>query len=235
MKLPILCYHKVGPVAEEGRRLNIEPSRLTEHASFFIRRGFRTLLAGDLAGDWPSRAVCFTFDDAYFSTLTHGVEAMQRAGAVGSIYAVAGLVGQSSSWDRGNARPLADWDLLRSVQEAGFEIGNHTLNHARLGELDLEAQTGEIRLANNALAEQGINSRSFCLPYGSHNPETPAAMQSAGVNVGLALSRRAAVPGDNRLLLPRIVVAYGDRLPKLLYKLHLRPVMPSLRKRPDHV
>lgn len=235
MKLPILCYHKVGPVAEEGRRLNIEPARLTQHAAFFVRRGFRTVLAGDLAVDWPSQAVCFTFDDAYVSTLTHGFEAMQSAGAVGSIYAVAGLVGKTSSWDTGNERPLADWDLLRSAQEAGFEIGNHTLNHARLGELGLEAQTGEIRLADEALAGQGINARSFCLPYGSHNPETPAAMQSAGVTVGLALARRAAVPGDNRLLLPRIVVAYGDHLPKLLYKLHLRHLMPSVRKRPDYV
>ena len=235
MKLPILCYHKVGPVADEGRRLNIEPSRLTQHASFFVRRGFRTVLAGDLAGEWPSRAVCFTFDDAYLSTLTHGVEAMKRAWAVGSIYAVAGLVGKTSSWDIGNERPLADWVLLLRAQAAGFEIGNHTLNHARLGELGLEVQIGEIRLAHEALAEQGINSRSFCLPYGSHNPDTPAAMQSAGVTVGLALSRRAAVPGDNRLLMPRIVVGYGDHLPKLLYKLHLRPLMPSLRSRPHYV
>ncbi|MBX7135619.1 MAG: polysaccharide deacetylase family protein [Fimbriimonadaceae bacterium] len=235
MKLPILCYHKVGPVAEEGRRLNIEPSRLTEHAAFFVRRGFRTVLAGDLAGEWPDRAVCFTFDDAYVSTLTHGVEAMQRAGALGSIYAVAGLVGRASSWDTGNQRPLADWDLLLQAQEAGFEIGNHTMTHARLGDLDRTGQTEEIAAASNALSERGLTQRSFCLPYGSHNPETPLALQSAGVTVGLALSRRPALPTDNRLLLPRIVVAYGDTLPKLLYKIHIRPVLPSFRKRPDYV
>ena len=235
MKLPILCYHKVGPIAEEGRRLNIEPSRLTQHAAFFVRRGFRTVLAGDLAGEWPSRAVCFSFDDAYVSTLTHGVEAMQKAGAVGSIYAVAGLVGKTSSWDTGNERPLADWDLLLQAQEAGFEIGNHTMTHARLGDLDLEEQVAEIRSATNELTGQGVVVRSFCLPFGSHNGETMAAMQESTMPVGLALSRRPARPQDHRLLLPRIVVAYGDHLAKLLYKLHVRPLMPSLRSRPDYV
>lgn len=235
MKLPILCYHKVGPVAEEGRRLNIEPSRLTQHAAFFVRRGFRTVLAGDLAGEWPNRAVCFTFDDAYVSTLTHGVEAMQRAGAVGSIYAVAGLVGKTSSWDTGNERPLADWDLLLRAQQAGFEIGNHTLSHARLGQLNISDQTTEIRLASEALSDRGLNALSFCLPYGSHNAETPLALQAAGVNVGLALSRRPARSDENRLLLPRIVVAYGDSLSKLLYKIHVRPHLPSFKSRLDYV
>lgn len=235
MTLPILCYHKVGPITEEGRGLNIEPGRLESHGRFFARRGHRFLLAKDLADEWPNRAVCFTFDDAYCSTLTHGVEAMRRAGGVGSIYAVTSLVGGTSEWDAGRERPLANWDQLLVAQAAGFEIGNHTRTHARLGDLSLEGQAAEIEAAQAALLAHGLDSGSFCLPYGSHNLETRAAMTQAKVAVGLALSRRPAKPDDDRLLLPRIVVAYGDGVPKLLYKIHVRPWLPFGKKRPDYV
>jgi len=235
VKLPILCYHKVGPQAEEGRRLNIEPTALTYHAAFFLRRGYQTLLARDLAEDWPERAVCFTFDDGYESTLTHGLDALRRAGAVGSIYVVTDAVGKDSSWDAGNERPLADWSRLLEAQTAGFEIGNHTKSHARLGDLDESRQAAEIEGAHEALARQGIESSSFCLPYGSRNDATPAAIRAAGYRVGLALSRRSATPSDDRLLLPRVVIAYSDRIPQLLYKLQIRPLLPKLRRRPDYV
>lgn len=235
MKLPILCYHKVGPQAEEGRRLNIEPDVLSYHAAFFLRRGYRPLLARDLAEPWPERAICLTFDDGYESTLTHGVEALRRVGAAGSIYVVTDLVGRSSSWDVGNERPLADWPLLRAAAEDGFEIGNHTHSHARLGDLGESAQIEEIARAHAALAEHGIASASFCLPYGSHNEVTVSAIRKAGYRVGLALARRPATPGDERLLLPRVVVGFSDRLPRLLYKLQVRPFLPSLKRRDHYV
>lgn len=235
MKLPILCYHKVGPVAEEGRRLNIEPTALAYHAAFFLRRGYRTILARELAESWPEKAVCLSFDDGYESTLTHGVEALKRVGAVGSIYVVTDFVGKLSSWDPGSERPLAEWPRLLEAQNAGFEIGNHTKSHARLGDLDEPAQVAEITGAHRALAEHGIEGLSFCLPYGSRGASTPAAIRAAGYRVGLALSRRSATPNDDRLLLPRVVIAYSDRIPQLLYKLQIRPLLPKLKRRPDYV
>lgn len=235
MKLPILCYHKVGPVTEEGRRLNIEPEALAYHAAFFLRRGYRTVLARDLAEGWPERAVCFTFDDGYESTLTHGVEALRSVGAVGSIYVVTDFVGKQSSWDPGNERPLADWARLREAVELGFEIGNHTKSHARLGDLGQAGQIAEIRAAHDALARNGIESASFCLPYGSRNDFTSGAIRAVGYRVGLALSRRAATPNDDLVLLPRVVIGFSDRVPQLLYKLQIRPLLPKLKRRPDYV
>ena len=235
MKLPILCYHKVGPIAEEGRRLNIEPERLASHAAFFSRRGYRFVLPHDLVNRWPAHGVCFTFDDGYVSTATYGVDALVREGGLGAIYVVTSLVGKVSSWDVGNERPLADYALLKTAQSAGFEIGNHTRSHARLGDLTVEAQTDEISSTSDDLAAHGFDRPSCCLPYGSHNESTIAAMRQAGVAVNLALSRRSAQTGDNLLLMPRIVIAFGDGLAGLLYKLYVRPHLPSLKRRRDYV
>ncbi|MFZ4508666.1 MAG: polysaccharide deacetylase family protein [Fimbriimonas sp.] len=222
MKLPILCYHKVGPIAEEGRSLNIEPSQLDAHVRFFARRNARFALARDLAGDWSGLGVCLTFDDAYSSTMHYGVEVLNRNGAKGTFYAVPTLVGQSSSWDGESARPLADWPALLAAQAAGHEIGNHSHTHPHLPQVDA---TPEVALAHDDLITHGIQPGSFCYPYGHWNDETRAAVVASGYKVGMALGKRPARPSDDRLALPRVVMACSDGIAMLIYKLYLKPLV----------
>jgi peptidoglycan/xylan/chitin deacetylase (PgdA/CDA1 family) len=217
----ILCYHKVGPVAEEGRGLNIEPSRLLSHVRFFTRRRWKVVLARDLADKWPDRSVCFTFDDAYSSTMASAPSILEQCGARGCFYAVPGLVGSTSSWDGDKARPLADWETLRSARDAAHEIGNHTWDHVHLSRLGREEQVEQIRSADTRLREEGLEATSFCYPYGSVGDTSVLA--ESGYPVGLALGKGAARVSDDRLALPRIVIAYGDALPLLLYKMYIRP------------
>lgn len=221
--LPILCYHKVGPIWEEGRRLNIEPNQLAKHVQFFFRRGFQFVQARDLGGAFPPKSVCLTFDDAYVSALFDGVRVLRAYKATATFFAVPSLVGASSTWDKEFARPLASWDILLDAQKAGFEIGNHTLTHADLSKLDLSSQVEEIERADEFFITHGIATGSLCYPYGRMNTDTVAACELAQYSVGLALGKRLATEADDRRALPRIVLAYSDSVSKLLYKMHIRP------------
>lgn len=230
MSATILCYHKVGPAQEEGRKLNIEPSRLRSHVRFFARRNRPFLCAGDLAGTWPAGIVCFTFDDAYESTMVHAPIIFEEFGVRATFYAVPGRVSETSDWDGDLARPLANWDRLREAEARGHEIGNHSLNHLRMGELSEIQQLSEVQAAHEKLKEEHLNPRSFCYPYGSHNESTIRQLKAAGYGVGLALGKRIAQEDDNRLAIPRVVVAYSDALPMLLYKLLLKPILKGQRR-----
>jgi len=225
MNATILCYHKVGPLAEEGRRLNIEPIRLRSHVRFFARRNIQFLVAGDLAGSWQDGIVCFTFDDAYDSTMVHAPGIFEEFGVRASFYAVPSLVGGRSEWDKELSRPLADWDLLRKIQASGHEIGNHSLTHPFLAKLSTDQQLVEIASSHERFLAEGLLPRSFCFPYGSYDSHTLDQLKATGYEVGLALGKRPARSSDNRLSLPRIVVAYSDTLPMLLYKIHLKPLL----------
>ena len=233
--LPILCYHKVGPENQEGRRLNVASSTLESHVRHFCRKRKRFARAGDLESGIPQGCVCFTFDDAYVSAIAHGVEIMARHGVWGTFFAVPGHIGGDSSWDRGFEKPLAGWDELLAAQAEGMEIGNHTLTHRDLSQLDLEEQVAEIEAAEDLLIEHGLDCRSLCYPYGKFDANSRLAVERAGYKVGMALGRRQASARDDLLFLPRIVVGFSDRLPKLLYKIHLRPKLPALRKRAHYV
>lgn len=223
MPLVTLCYHKVGTEKEEGRRLNVDPRRLDSHVRFFQRRGYLFKRAGELLAEDPERTVCFTFDDGFLSTLDHGIPVFTSRGVPMTIYAVADRVGETSSWEGEAARPLADWDRLVEAQETGHEVGNHTATHPRLGELPLTSQLEEIRRCDVALRDHGIVPGSFCYPYGSLDADARAAVVKAGYRIGMALGKRLPKSEDPPEALPRLVIAFGDALPLLIYKLHIRP------------
>jgi len=225
MKLVTLCYHKVGSEAAEGRRLNIHPARLDSHVRFFKRRGFRFAKAGEL-NRWPAeKTVCFTFDDGFVSTIENGRPVFDRYKVPMSVYVVSSLVGKTSQWEGELARPLADWPMLRDLQGAGHEVGNHTAHHPFLDELSLEEQQEEVRSCHLALKENGFRIDSFCFPYGRLNRESITALRACGYTVGLALGKRLPQKEDSFLEIPRVVVAYGHALPLLLYKLYVRPLL----------
>jgi peptidoglycan/xylan/chitin deacetylase (PgdA/CDA1 family) len=226
MALPILCYHKVGHESSEGRWLTIPPQRLATHVRYFARRGRRFLLPRDLDRPWPLHAVCFTFDDAYASALENAPDIFQRHQARCAFYAVAGKVGQSSDWDGERARPLATWEALVEAEADGFEIGNHSMTHRLLADLPPEEQELDVRGASEELRQRGLTPGSLCYPYGAHSPVTLSAAEACGYRIGLVLGKRLARRSDPLLALPRIVLGYGDGLPMLLYKMHLRPRLP---------
>src|ERR1044071_10100506 len=114
--LPILCFHKVGPESEEGRRYTISPETLESLGRYFCRKGRRFARACDLESGIPKGGVCLTFDDAYVSAMLHGVEILERNGVWASFYVVPGFVGTSSTWDGDQGRPLAGWDALLAAQ-----------------------------------------------------------------------------------------------------------------------
>lgn len=228
MRATILCYHKVGPASEEGRRLNIEPERLKSHVGFFARRNHPIVRADALGGDWKSPAICFTFDDAYVSALEYATAALEWHGERGTFYAVADLVGGKSEWDGEAARPLAPIETLLEAQARGHEIGNHTFRHPHLDRLSPEEQRAEVLNADRSLREQGIRPGSFCYPYGAFGEAARDAAREL-YPTAVVLKKRLAEADDDRWQLPRIVVAYSDALPMLLYRLYVRPI---LRRQP---
>lgn len=224
LKTVILCYHKIGTESEEGRWLNCAPATLAAHARFFQRLRWPGFLPREFAKSRPE-GICFTFDDAYVSAVSNAPKILEDSGFRGAFYAVPSLVGSASLWDAELARPLATWGELLDLKGRGHEIGNHTYTHPRMAELSYEDQLRELAQAQSALTANGLRSESVCFPYGSYNPETLQAMSALGLSVGLKLAKRP-VGSESSLELNRIVVAYSDALPKLLYKIYIRPKLP---------
>ena len=229
----LLCYHKVGPVAEEGRWLNVDPGTLALHLEFFLRRNwaFRTASA---AYRREAGTVQFHFDDAYASAVETVPVVFAGRSVRATFFVVPSQIGGTSVWDGDRAGKLADLDALHRAKEDGHEIANHTMTHPRLAELSVPDQVREIVEARRVLRERDLlhlgqreAADAVCYPYGSYDAATtPQALALAGGRVGFSLAKRPARPSDPDWAIPRIVVAYSDTVAGLLYKIHVRPRLP---------
>jgi len=222
MEPVILCYHKVGPIAEEGRRLNVEAPRLASHLRHYARKKAPFLVASAFSlRPYPS-GVCLTFDDAYASTLLNAPPVLERFGALGTFYVVWSKLGGSSDWDAPDDRPLATLEDLRAAARQGHEIGNHTLSHRRLSDLSQTDQRTEIEAAHLGLVEAGLAPKTICYPYGGYDAFSIELAKRTGYRVGVSLKKGLVHPDSDPLALPRIVVACSDTVPMLVYKTRIR-------------
>ncbi|RYG36615.1 polysaccharide deacetylase family protein [bacterium] len=216
---PILCYHKVGPESEEGRFLNVSPERLAGQVAWLKRR-YRIVRLRDL--DMNARQAVLTFDDAYLSACSHGLEVLDHAGVSGTFFAVAGKLGGRSDWDGDRARPLAEADTLRLMSAGGHEIGNHTLTHPRLPALDASAQRREIVEADRELSKLGLTPKTLCYPWGAFDETTLSVTREVGYVRAVSLRKGLARRGEDLLCLRRVAIGFSDTVPMLVYKLLIR-------------
>lgn len=227
-RICVLLYHRVGGL---GRGLNVRVSDFERQVGWFSRLGYRSLTVAELAerlrqgAPLPRRTVVWTFDDGCANAVENAAPILLKAGFVGTFYVVPRYVGGASGWDGFVGEPLADWQALRRLQEAGFEIGNHTMSHPFLTRLSPDEICLEIQQASEAIREQvGVAPQTFCYPYGEWDGTVRGLLIRAGF-LGACTTRPGWVGADaDPFTIPRLTLAYSSRSIGLLYKIYLRPI-----------
>jgi peptidoglycan/xylan/chitin deacetylase (PgdA/CDA1 family) len=222
----ILCYHKVGPEAEEGRFLNVSPDGLQRHVQFLVRRGFVGIPLRQLQIGSDRREVVMTFDDAYASAVHHAPPILEDVGWRGTFFAVPGQV--ESAWDQERARPLATESQLRELHARGHEVGNHSFNHPHLAGLPRRMILDEIHAAQQLLLAFGMRAETMCYPYGSYDPQVLRVVRRFRFRYAVTLRKGLVPPDAPPLELPRVVVGFRDTPALLSYKIWVRPRLARL-------
>jgi peptidoglycan/xylan/chitin deacetylase (PgdA/CDA1 family) len=136
------------------------------------------------------------------------------------------------SWLGGEHEPELtplSWDVLRRLDEEGWEFGSHACSHpylTRLGQAELERELVESR--RRIEQELGRPCRSVAYPYGDYDERVVSAAAAAGYLAGCTVPRRLtrAVP----LAWPRVGVYHGNG--RNAFRAKVSPVGRSLRRTP---
>lgn len=113
--------------------------------------------------------VALTFDDGPDPEYTPAVLALLRDhGAKATFF----LTGEHAA-----AFPR----LVRREIQAGMDIGNHTLTHARLAALSVEAAMAEIVRTRSVLSQYGPLGNLFRAPYGEISPQELSEVVDVGL------------------------------------------------------
>lgn len=172
-RLPVLTYHSLD---DSDSAISVSPALFRRQMEYLQRNDWKTLslyglLGGHARGEWPAKTVLLTFDDGFKNFLGFGLPALVESGFAAMIFVVAGRVGNDNDWP---GRPrwvprlkLMDWEDLRSIAEAGMEIGAHSLTHPHLFGSPVEQARREIVESRTGIQDRISHSvDAFAYPYG---------------------------------------------------------------------
>lgn len=246
-RIHILMYHRIGDFPQRmpsHRGQYCHRPRFAAQMKMLRRFGY-TVVSLDMAvaalrGETrlPGKAVALTFDDAYVDFLECAAPVLQAFGYPATVYAVAGMLGGTSSWvvPEGIApAPLMNAAQLREVRRLGFTVGSHSVSHPRLATLETPRVAAEITDSKRILEDVlGERVDHFCYPYGSHDIRAVDAAAHAGYVTGTTCLRAVATPGFDLLSLPRKPVSQGNTALGVLWKLLTKnaPRHPPIHRSP---
>jgi peptidoglycan/xylan/chitin deacetylase (PgdA/CDA1 family) len=200
-EMPILMYHRlVEDPSEQGVHGTWTTVQMFEkHLRLIQRMGFETLTFKDFQDNGfmhrfsPGRKyLMITADDGYQDNLTRMLPLLKKYNMKATVYVVSGET--HNRWDAEHPTnpdvrvPLLSADEIRVLDTSGHvEIGGHTLTHAKLNELDAEAQAREIRENKRALESiLGHPILSFAYPFGYLNESAKTEAREAGYAYAVA-------------------------------------------------
>lgn len=135
--------------------------------------------------------VSFTFDDIPVSAATVGAAMLEQHGVRGTFYVCGAQAGQV--WD---IYPLAGLDLVGDLARRGHEIGCHTANHRRPGQISRAAYLADVHCNADELGPtlDGRRLQTFAYPYGIVRLDLKLAIQKhfracRGIHGGLNARR----------------------------------------------
>ena len=122
----------------------------------------------------PDRLVVLTFDDGRRSDVELVGPLLARHGFGATFYVTEGLGFEDKS-------RFLDWDEIRWLHDAGFEIGNHHGRHVAVDTQTREEFERDLRHMEESCAAHGIPKPvTYCYPGGHHCRTAVEALHDAG-------------------------------------------------------
>ena len=177
---------------------------------------FAELVKTEDAKKSSAKQVILTFDDCAKQLLDFAVPELVKRQMKAAFYMPTAYIGGYNSWDAEKSpEPIAlmDESDLKSLVNAGMEVGSHSHHHVELKHLtDIQQLKNQLTLSKQML--ESITSRpvySFAYPFGSVPANYETLLGEAGYRFGLSIY----YPFETRLALRRFGV-YNKDTPETL-------------------
>ena len=197
--VPIVNYHSIGEPHDE---FTLSTKQFAAQLDLLAARGSRTISLRDVAERKFSRHdVVLTFDDGFEDALTVVLPMLRERGMHATFFIVPAFVGRPG---------FLDWNGVRALRAAGMEIGSHTVDHARLGDLPDARVQWELRESKRLLEEQlHAPVEAVAYPFNSVRARILDDAREAGYRIGVS---GPAHGGSDPLNLVRISIKSGITL-----------------------
>ena len=171
------------------------------------RQAICTLAAIPAAAAVPERIVVATFDDAAVTHATYVAPLLAKYG-FGATFFVCEFPP-----DFDDKSKYMTWNQIRAVNDAGFEIGNHTRSHTHVTQLSRDQFAAELKYIEDRCEGLGIpRPVSFAYPGYQANAMAVDILTERGYRFARAGGNRVYdLSADNPLLIPSFSTSGSNR------------------------
>lgn len=212
--LPILTFHAVD---EQASALSFSPTHFQYALGRLHEKGYRTLnlpRVADYLKDgmpFPENALVITFDDGYRSVYDVALPVLQCYQMTATVFVTVGEKNATSYDDRLpslHGREMLSWREISEMQQAGMNIGAHTLTHPDLIRALPGRSETEI-LGSKWMIEDrlGVPVEAFAYPFGRYDSRSRAMVNE---HFRCAVSDRLGLvgPQSDAFALERVEMYY---------------------------
>ena len=219
VRIPILMYHKVGPVAYS--QYWVSTASFTAQMNALKAYGYTAVTLYDVmncrAGleTLPSKPIVITFDDAYQNLLTDAFPVLQAVGMqTVTSFVPTGKVGGDNSWDVGDDDPVIPeltWGNIQQLYQTGMvDFESHTVTHPYLNLLTATQLNAELVDSMATLdTELGYRPIFIAYPYGMFYSREEAAARTADYFAGVDSGNGVEMTCANKWALQRVFIDWN--------------------------
>jgi peptidoglycan/xylan/chitin deacetylase (PgdA/CDA1 family) len=218
LSVPILLYHRLGPVAADEMTVTtpvVEAQLKAIQDGGYSVIPLAMLLAalGEPATKLPDRSIVIVSDDGHKSVYTDLFPLMKRYRIPVTLFIYPSAIS--------NANYAMTWEQIAEIKASGLaDIQSHTYWHPnfnvekkRLAPAAYEKFVQDQLVKSKAVLEQKFGGKVDLLawPFGIHDADLERAAQAAGYVAAFTIDRRPATRTDKLMALPRFIVTDYDR------------------------
>jgi peptidoglycan/xylan/chitin deacetylase (PgdA/CDA1 family) len=208
VRVPILVYHGVRTTmssdSADVRQFNLSPLLLERQLAYLRDQEFTPITFAQLAEYFtngnalPPRPIILSFDDGWKTQITEALPLLTKYGMVATFYIYPNVIGHEH---------YMDWEDVRTLVDAGMEIGSHSKGHQYMTKQGASALEEEIMGSKRTLEEYtGINVTTFAYPFGLSNEDVRDMVRDAGYTTGRALEPGTVQSPTHRYVLSSYLV-----------------------------
>ncbi|MCR8633364.1 polysaccharide deacetylase family protein [Paenibacillus radicis (ex Xue et al. 2023)] len=213
-RIPVLNYHSI--TVDPGNTATITPEKFAAQMQYLADKGYTPLTLKQFSDmmegidKGPDKPILLTFDDGYADNYEHAMPILKKLGFHATLFMSPGTVEDGY---------FLNWDQIKEMHEAGWDIQPHGMTHPHLPTLNAKSQTFEITEAK-AQIEQivGTTADVYCYPYGEWDATTLKILKEHYFRYAFTIDQGITTPSQDNLKLKRIFVNGEESMDKWRYR-----------------